>query len=58
VHPRGILVHIGLLDNESGLDLRRMTLRVITCIATYTYTPVDLRATVETLHSGALGDLA
>lgn len=58
VRPGGIIVHIGLLDNDGGLDLRRMTLHEITCIATYTYTPVDLRATVEKLYSGALGDLA
>lgn len=34
-----------------------MTLREITFIGTYTYTPVDLRATLLKLHSGALGSL-
>ncbi|MDX1433107.1 MAG: alcohol dehydrogenase catalytic domain-containing protein [Gammaproteobacteria bacterium] len=58
VRPGGIIVHIGLLDNEGGLDLRRMTLHEITCIGTYTYTPVDLRAAVAKLHTGAFGDLA
>ena len=51
-------MHIGLLDNDGGIDVRRMTLQEITLIGTYTYTPVDLRVTVEKLHSGAFGDLA
>ena len=43
---------------ERALDAREMTLREITFIGTYTYTPVDLRATLDKLHSGALGSLA
>ena len=50
-------MHIGLMDNEGSMDVRSMTLREITFIGTYTYTPVDLRATLAKLHSGALGDL-
>jgi len=50
-------VHIGLMDNKGNLDVRSMTLREITFIGTYTYTPVDLRATLRKLHSGALGSL-
>ena len=50
-------MHIGLLDNEGGIDVRKMTLQEITLIGTYTYTPVDLRATVKKLYSGAFGDL-
>jgi alcohol dehydrogenase len=46
----GVIVHIGLMDNQGGLDVRSMTLREITFIGTYTYTPVDF--------SGALGSLA
>ena len=53
----GVIVHIGLMDNNDGLDVRSMTLREITFIGTYTYTPVDLRATLAKLHSGALGTL-
>jgi len=56
--PGGVVMHIGLLDNDGGIDVRRMTLQEITLIGTYTYTPVDLRATVEKLHCGAFGDLA
>lgn len=58
VRSGGVIVHIGLMDNEGGLDVRAMTLREITFIGTYTYTPVDLRATLQKLHSGALGTLA
>ena len=55
--PGGVLMHIGLMDNDGGLDARRMTLQEITVIGTYTYTPVDLRVTLDKLHHGALGDL-
>ena len=57
VRPGGVVVHIGLLDNDGGIDIRRMTLQEITLIGTYTYTPIDLRATVKKLYSGAFGDL-
>ncbi len=57
VRPGGVVMHIGLLDNEGGVDVRRMTLQEITLIGTYTYTPVDLRVTVEKLYTGALGKL-
>jgi alcohol dehydrogenase len=53
----GVIVHIGLMDNQGSMDVRSMTLREITFIGTYTYTPVDLRATLHKLHSGALGSL-
>jgi len=55
--PGGVIMHIGLMDNNDGLDIRRITLQEITLIGTYTYTPVDLRATLQQLHSGALGKL-
>ena len=54
----GVIVHIGLMDNKGSMDVRAMTLREITFIGTYTYTPVDLRATLRKLASGALGSLA
>jgi len=57
VRPGGVVMHIGLLDNDGGIDVRRMTLQEISLIGTYTYTRVDLRATVEKLYSGAFGDL-
>jgi threonine dehydrogenase-like Zn-dependent dehydrogenase len=57
VRPGGVVMHIGLLDNDGGIDVRRMTLQEISLIGTYTYTAADLRVTVEKLHSGAFGDL-
>lgn len=57
VRPGGVVMHIGLLDNEGEIDVRRMTLQEITFIGTYTYTPVDLRVTVNKLYAGALGRL-
>ena len=57
VKSGGVIVHIGLMDNRGSMDVRAMTLREITFIGTYTYTPVDLRATLQKLASGALGSL-
>lgn len=57
VKPGGVVMHIGLMDNEPGLDVRKITLSEITFIGTYTYTQMDLQATVAKLASGALGDL-
>ena len=53
----GVIVHIGLMDNAGETDVRALTLREITFIGTYCYTPVDLRVTLEKLASGALGTL-
>lgn len=58
VKPGGVVMHIGLMDNEPGLDVRKITLAEITFIGTYTYTTMDLTATVNKLASGALGDLS
>lgn len=57
VKSGGVVVHIGLMDNQGSLDARSMTLREITFIGTYTYTPVDLQVTLQKLYSGALGKL-
>ncbi len=57
VKSGGVVVHIGLMDSKGEMDVRAMTLREITFIGTYTYTPVDLRATLAKLASGALGAL-
>ncbi|HCX88509.1 MAG TPA: galactitol-1-phosphate 5-dehydrogenase [Gammaproteobacteria bacterium] len=53
----GVVMHIGLMDNDDGVDVRRITLQEITFIGTYTYTPLDLRTTLAQLHAGALGPL-
>ncbi len=39
------------------MDVRKLTLSEITLIGTYTYTPVDLRATLGKLYDGSLGTL-
>jgi threonine dehydrogenase-like Zn-dependent dehydrogenase len=57
VKPGGVISHIGLEDNEPGLDTRRLTLFEVTFIGNYTYTPVDLRASITALSSGLLGKL-
>ena len=57
VRSGGVVVHIGLMDNKGEMDVRAITLREITFIGAYTYTPVDLRVTLQKLYSGALGSL-
>jgi alcohol dehydrogenase len=53
----GIISHVGLQDNEPGLDTRRLTLEEITFLGNYTYSVTDLRAAIVLLYSGALGSL-
>jgi 2-desacetyl-2-hydroxyethyl bacteriochlorophyllide A dehydrogenase len=58
VKAGGVIMHIGLQDWASEIDMRRLTLAEITLLGTYTYTTVDIQATVQAIHSGAFGDLA
>jgi threonine dehydrogenase-like Zn-dependent dehydrogenase len=58
VKPGGVVMHVGLQDWASEIDMRKLTLAEITLIGTYTYTTSDLRATARALHEGAFGDLA
>jgi 2-desacetyl-2-hydroxyethyl bacteriochlorophyllide A dehydrogenase len=58
VKPGGVIMHIGLQDWASEIDMRKLTLAEITLIGTYTYTTADLRAAVAALDAGAFGDLA
>ncbi len=55
--PGAVVVHIGLQDSSGGLDVRKITLAELSFIGVYTYTTADLRAAVDALHRGALGDL-
>jgi alcohol dehydrogenase len=57
VKPGGVVMHIGLQDWASEIDMRKLTLAEITLLGTYTYNTADLRATVAALHRGAFGDL-
>jgi threonine dehydrogenase-like Zn-dependent dehydrogenase len=56
VKAGGVFMHIGLQDWASEIDMRKLTLAEITLIGTYTYSQMDLRATVALLASGAFGD--
>jgi 2-desacetyl-2-hydroxyethyl bacteriochlorophyllide A dehydrogenase len=58
VKPGGVVLHIGLMDWASEIDMRKLTLSEITLIGTYTYSSADLRATVAALHAGVFGDLS
>ena len=58
IKPGGVVMHIGLQDWASEIDMRKLTLSEITLLGTYTYTTADLRATVDALHRGVFGDLA
>lgn len=58
VKPGGVVMHVGLQDWASEIDMRKLTLAEITLLGTYTYTTADLRATVQLLHEGAFGDLS
>ncbi len=53
----GIISHVGLQDNEPGLDTRRITLDEITLLGNYTYSVLDLRAAIDLLYNGSLGSL-
>lgn len=57
VKPGGVVVHIGLQDWASEIDMRKLTLAEITLIGTYTYSMADLRATVQALQAGVYGTL-
>ena len=57
VKPGGVVVHVGLMEWASEIDMRRLTLAEITLIGTYTYSTADLRAAVTTLYEGAFGTL-
>lgn len=58
IKPGGVVMHIGLQDWASEIDMRKLTLAEITLLGTYTYSMVDLRATVAALARGVCGDLS
>lgn len=58
VAPGGVVMHIGLQDWASEIDMRKLTLAEITLLGTYTYSQADLRATVAALARGVFGDLS
>ena len=58
IKPGGVVMHIGLQDWASEIDMRKLTLAEITLLGSYTYSAADLRATVAALHRGVFGDLS
>lgn len=55
VKPGGVVMHVGLQDWESEIDMRKLTLSEITLLGTYTYTTLDLQTTVNYLNRGVFG---
>ncbi|MBI5901051.1 MAG: galactitol-1-phosphate 5-dehydrogenase [Rhodocyclales bacterium] len=58
VKAGGVIMHIGLQDWESEIDMRKLTLGEITLMGSFIYTLADMRATVSALQRGVFGDLA
>lgn len=58
IKPGGVIMHVGLQDWSSEIDMRKLTLAEITLLGTYTYSTVDLQATVNLLARNAFGDLS
>ncbi len=58
VKTGGVIIHIGLQDWASEIDMRRLTLAEITLLGTYAYTAADLKSTVKLIYQGAFGDLS
>ncbi|MDF7661845.1 alcohol dehydrogenase catalytic domain-containing protein [Erwiniaceae bacterium L1_54_6] len=57
VKPGGVIMHIGLQDWDSEIDMRKITLSEVTLLGTYTYTMEDFHLTLSMLEQGALGAL-
>lgn len=57
VRPGGVIVHVGLLPGQAGINIRKITLQEITLAGVYCYTPADFAQTVEALAMERLGDL-
>lgn len=53
----GIVVHLGLADEEPGFDFRDATLREVALLGAYGYRPTEFREIVEAMGQGRLGTL-
>ncbi|MCE2517087.1 MAG: alcohol dehydrogenase catalytic domain-containing protein [Alphaproteobacteria bacterium] len=54
IAPGGFIVHIGLQDNEPGLDTRYLTLQEVTFMGTYCYTDADFAEALSLLAEGTI----
>ncbi len=52
VRPGGVIVHIGLQDNEAGLDTRRITLQEISFLGSYCYRRSAFSEALDLLEKG------
>jgi len=52
VRSGGVIVHVGLQDNEPGLDTRRITLQEIAFIGAYCYRHEDFATAISLLADG------
>jgi threonine dehydrogenase-like Zn-dependent dehydrogenase len=55
--PGGVIIHVGLLPGQGGIDIRKLTLQEITLAGVYCYTPRDFVQSVEALAQLRLGPL-
>jgi len=53
----GVIVHVGLMDSDGALDMRRLTTSEIVLIGSYTYLPKDILVSIGALRQGILGKL-
>jgi L-iditol 2-dehydrogenase len=57
VKPGGVIVHIGLLQGNGDMNVRKLTLGEISFLGAYCYSHIDLKAAATALYDGALGPL-
>jgi alcohol dehydrogenase len=57
VKPGGVVSRVGLHSDSCAMDARKLTLGEVALIGSYTYTTVDMRATVLAIHEGVFGAL-
>ncbi|WP_336489124.1 alcohol dehydrogenase catalytic domain-containing protein [Methylobacterium nigriterrae] len=55
--PGGVIVHVGLLPGDEGLDIRKLTLQEIVVSGSYCYTGQEFRDIVGIIAAGRLGAL-
>lgn len=57
VAPGGVIVHVGLLPGQSGIDIRKLTLQEVTLVGSYCYTHADFLDVVDALAARRFGRL-
>lgn len=58
LRPFGMLMHAGLQDWATEVDMRKITLAELTVLGTFSYSYADMLATVAALQDNVFGDLA